>query len=289
MGRRSALRRTVMHPKSGGSNPIKTAFYAIFNAFFDFCVRQEKSPERPQDILESIKGLNERLYTKGGRIKSNRRVQNIKITKGLIEEYFVHGEPPAIQHSAGTALSFENALRRSRVETAAYECKQGLLKLNTTRGESEGLLARIVQTICGIANIGPDSEGAIFIGVADNEGDKKRIESMDNMTAFQIGARFCVGVDRELSFLNLDLEAYKRKIVSHIANSGLSNPLKSAVLSKLDCITYRGHSVVCIWIPSQDSPSDVNDVMYVREGSSTVAATGRAKSQAVYECFAKQS
>ena len=69
----NALRRTVMHPKSGGSNPIKTAFYAIFNAFFDFCVRQEKSPERPQDILESIKGLNERLYTKGGRIKSNRR------------------------------------------------------------------------------------------------------------------------------------------------------------------------------------------------------------------------
>jgi hypothetical protein len=34
------------------------------------------------------------------------------------------------QQGAGLVIRFENALRRSKVETAAYECKQGILGLD---------------------------------------------------------------------------------------------------------------------------------------------------------------
>ncbi|MGL5082680.1 MAG: DUF262 domain-containing protein [Microcoleaceae cyanobacterium] len=38
--------RRIVHPNAGG-NPIKTAFYAIFMAFFDLIVRQERTPIDP--------------------------------------------------------------------------------------------------------------------------------------------------------------------------------------------------------------------------------------------------
>lgn len=168
----NALRR-IVHPTSGG-NPIKTAFFAVFGAFFELCVRRRMSPKSNQDIMSSLKELQDKLNVSAGQIRSDPRKQNIQLTTGLIQDYFENKEPPVLQHGAGSSLLFENALRRSRIETSAYECKQGLLRLHDSRAQEEGLLDRIIETVCGIANIGPETNGALFIGVADSESDKLR-------------------------------------------------------------------------------------------------------------------
>ncbi|MCP8900625.1 GmrSD restriction endonuclease domain-containing protein [Gilvimarinus xylanilyticus] len=279
----NALRRTI-HPDAG-ANPIKTGFYAIFMAFYELCITEGKSPFSSEGIMNALTNLQGRLHVAAGQIRSGPRAQNIAVTKGLIQSFFEEKDPGVAQQGAGLAIRFENALRRSKVETAAYECKQGLLNLDDTRSPNLNLLDRLVETACGIANIGPDSTGAIFIGVADNDADRARIKALDGVDSLAVGARHVVGIEREAQISGVDLEGYKRRVVDHFASSGLSEPLRSAVLGTIDCIDYRGQDVLCIWIPSQQDVSDVSDIVFVREGSSTHKVEGFRAAQAVASRF----
>lgn len=284
----NALRKLV-NP-GGGANPIKTAFYAIFMAYFDLCVRQHKTPVDHQGIMKALDNLQGRLYVSAGAIKAEPREGNVKLTKGLIQDFFEDTEPPAISKGAGTTIQFENAIRRSKTETAAFECKQGILALDGNRKLQPGLLDKIVQTLCGIANIGPTSGasayvGALFIGVTDSDRDKDRIEKLDKIKGVKIGSRFCVGIDRELPHLGISLDRYKQKVVSHISASRMSPDLKAGILANIDCITYKSFSVIAIWVPWQRSVSSVDDAVYSREGSNTVLVEGFAKIQATISRF----
>jgi hypothetical protein len=279
----NALRRTI-HP-AAGANPIKTGFYAIFMAFYELCITEGKSPFDSQKIMNALRNLQDRLQVAAGQIRSGPRTQNIAVTKGLIQSLFEEKDPGIAQQGAGLAIRFENALRRSKVETAAYECKQGLLNLDDTRSTNPTLLDRLVETACGIANIGPDSLGAIFIGVADTDSDRDRIVALDGLTALAVGARHVVGVEREVAISDVDLEGYKKRVVDHFSNSGLSEPLRSAVLGTIDCIDYRGRDVLCIWVPSQKYVSDVADMVFERQGSSTRKVEGFRAAQAVAARF----
>jgi len=276
--------RRVVNPTAGG-NPIKTHFYSIFMAFFDLCVREQKTPVNAGAIMRALENIHSRLDIARGQVRSDSRQRNIDTAKGLIQKHFEEKRPPAVKLGPGLAIRLENALRRSKVETSAFECKQGLLRIDDDRNEDLHILDKITQTICAIANIGPASEGAVFIGVADGVADKERIEKIDSIVARTVGARYIVGIDRELKHLAGDIEQYKRKVVSHISSSGLSDPLKTAVLANIDCIDYRGLSVMCIWIPSQMAVSHFDDNVYVRQGSNTIKVTGLTKTQAVMALF----
>lgn len=279
----AAFRRIV---SQGSPNPAKTAFYAVFMAFFDLCVRQRRSPSNNQAIVQSLTGVHEKLQIAAGQIRSEPRQQNIKVVKGLIQDAFEDRDPPALSHGAGATINFENAVRRSRIETSAFECKQGILRLDESHTPDLEILDKIVTTICAIANIGPSSNGAIFIGLADKLADKDRIEKLYKVKATHIGERFCVGVDREASALRITVENYVRNIVRHIGNSKLSEPLKSSVLRGIDCIVYRGMSVICIWIPAQQALSDIADVVYTRAGSDTIKVEGYKQIRALVTAFA---
>ncbi len=276
--------RKIVHP-GAASNPVKTAFFAVFSAFFELCAVKKKSPGDATAIMKSITGLQGKLEVAAGQMRSEPRQQNIDVTLGLIQRHFEDKEPPVLDHGSGSAIPFENAIRRSRIETSAYECKQGFLRLDNSRKEDLHVFDQVLETICGIANIAPDIDGAIFIGVADKKADRDRIVDLDSIVAAEVSARYIVGIEREVAILNSSVERYKRRFVDFIANSHLSEPLKSAVLSKIDCVVYRGHSVVSIWVPSQRGYSSIDDIVYIREGSSTKEAKGAKALQAVFQRF----
>ncbi|MBP9203717.1 MAG: DUF262 domain-containing protein [Kofleriaceae bacterium] len=275
--------RNAVHPGSG--NPAKTEFYAVFMAFFDLCVRQRKSPKEDHDLLGALSGVEGKLEIAAGRIRSESRQTNINTVKGLIQDHFEDKEPPALNHGSGATMQFENGLRRSRIESAAFECKQGILRLDDKRTKDPELLARIVETICAIANLGPQSTGAVFIGVADKLADKRRVEELDAIQSVNVGARYCVGVDREARVLKIAVEEYVRNIVSYISKSGLSEPLKTAVCAAVDPIVYRGVTNLCIWIPSQKTVASVDDKLFIRVGSETRKVEGLKQTQAVMALF----
>jgi hypothetical protein len=267
--------RSVVRPGGGGQYPIKAPFYALFMALHDLIVRLHKSPDDPKGIVAGLKKLAGKLHKGAHYETTENRIHNINLTKGLIQDHFVDKVPPVFGHGPSLALDFENALRRSRIESSRYEFKQGILRLDQDRSIDNALLSRIVETICGISNLGPDSDGYLFVGVADKEKDALRIQALDDVVARKVSDHYLVGIDREARLQGVSLDNYVQKLISALQNSALSEPLKTQVLSSFDTITLYGFTVIRITIPAQKEISFLGDKSFHRKGSNTVEISGK--------------
>jgi len=263
----NCLRKTVA---PGVRSPIKGAFYTIFMAFYKLLVKFELSPADVEGIFKALNGLQSKLTSSTHYTNIEDRKQNISLTVGLLQDYFVKKEPSSLKQGPGLALDFENSILRSKIETPRYEFKQGFLRLNTDRKYDFGVEQHILQTICGMANIGQKSEGYIFLGVADKKADAERIASMDSFTPIYVSNHYVVGIDREARIMSKSIEEYCRGIVSFIRDSSLSEPLKSDVLSNIDVIDYKGLTIIRITVPPQIGMSYIGEDSYLRKGNDTV-------------------
>ena len=264
----------IVNPKS--KNPVRSGFYTIFMAFFDLIINQEMTPTEPKKIMEVLDGFQQKLNLSRNYRSIKDRENNINQTRGLIQNYFARQEPPALGQGVELLLQIENSLRRSKIETSRYECKQGLLDLSNKRKINENLIGRIIETICGIANLGKDSEGYIFIGVVDKPQDARRIKALDNINPFEINGRYIVGIDREAKILGQNIESYVKILTNAILNSQLSDPLKNQVMTKFDTVLYKNrHTLIRITIPIQNDVSFVGDKAFTRHDSSTVEVKGK--------------
>lgn len=241
-------------------------------SFHRLVIVKEKTPDNYKDIMHALSGLHQQMILSANYSTTSDRIKNIDTTTGLIQRYFVKKDPPMLGHGPGLAIDLENSLRRSRLETSRYECKQGFVNLSPQRKFDKNLPKKIIETICGISNVGPDADGFIFIGVADTKADSERVEQLDDITPTQVGNRYVVGLDRERKILGYNEEQYLEKIMGYIRTSELSEPLKSQVLSQIDYVEYKGHSVLRLRIPAQSELSFVGEDVFIREASSTVAA-----------------
>lgn len=268
---RSFFRKTV-NPGSG--NPVRAAFYAVFMAYFELLIRENRIPTDPVAIVSSLQGLQKRITTAAHYSKPEDRTRNIGVSKGLIEKFFAAQPSPVLGHGPALELDIENALRRSRIESSRYECKQGLVRLANPRLFDDALMQRVIETLCGIANLGPRSEGFVFLGVADSDKDVARISQLDGIQPYEVSGRHIVGVDREAKALNVSLEHYVRKITDAIRSSGLTEPLKTHLLGNIEPVVIKGLTVIRIFVPSQKEVSFVGDEVFIRENSSTIKVVG---------------
>jgi hypothetical protein len=262
----------VVNPKS--RNPVKESFFAIFMAFFHLIVKEEKSPADNAQIVSGLLGLQKKMTSTANYSVTSDREKNINLTTGLIQKYFVKKDPPVLRHGAGLALDFENSIRRAKIESNRYECKQGFFDLSDKRKINENLYDEIIETICAIANIGPEENGYLFIGVADKEADALRIQALDGIDYKTINQRYIVGIDRELNHLGGTLDNYINKMMGKISKSELSEPLKSQVLSQLDVIDYKNLTVIRLRVPKQNELSFVGKKSFIRENSQTLELDG---------------
>lgn len=266
--------RNVLRKKKRTGNPVKAAFYSTFMALFDLLVKEELSPAEPRAMIAALTGLDEKIKTSAHYTKTEDRVTNINLTKGLLRVHFVKKDPPILRHGPGLALDFENSVRRSRIESSRYEIKQGLLRLSQERTFDKELCERLVKTAVAIANVGPDAGGFIFLGVAETGADRDRIVELDAIVAVEIVGNYVVGIDREAKVLGIGLEQYVARIIQQFRGSAMSEPLRTQILSNFDTVLYRELSVIRITVPAQSKPSFIGDRMYVRQGSQSVEVVG---------------
>lgn len=277
--------RNIVNP--GINNPIPQAFYTIFMAFFELIIDSELVPADPQKIMQALTELQQSLKLSKRFAEIKNRIKNINKTKGLIQDYFAKKDKSTLGQGAELIQTFKNSLLRSRIETTKYECKQGLMDLSpTNRKLNHALLQRLVETICGIANSDPDTDGYIFLGVADKKEDAEKIKNLDGINPIEINDRYVVGIDREARVSGKTLEDYVGILINTIRKSDLTDTLKSQVLMKIDTIDFKGLSVIRINVPSQKQVSFVGKKAFIREDSSTVEAEG-PKLVAVSQVFQK--
>ncbi len=262
----------TVNPKS--RNPVKESFFSIFMAFFHLVVKEEKSPAEFDKIVSALSGLQKKMISSANYAVTKDREKNINTTIGLIQKFFAKKDPPVLKHGAGLALDFENSIRRAKIESNRYECKQGFYDLSDKRKINTSLYDEIIETICGIANVGPDADGFVFIGVADKESDAQRIKDLDKVDYKIINQRYVVGIDRELPLIKGSYDDYVNKLLGKITSSNLSEPLKSHVLSQFDVIEYKGLTVLRMRVPKQGQLSFVGKDSFIRENSKTIKLEG---------------
>lgn len=260
----------------GRANSSRTPFYAVFMAFYRLIVTEGKRPNNHHEICKALIGVNERLSKDKHHVTPEDRSTNIRLTYGLIADHFVTASPSLVGHGQGLIIEFEAAITRSKIESARYEMKQGILNLVEGVIINEKLINKIIEIICSMANIGPGSTGGnIFLGIADCEDDAKRIEEIYDVKPQLVSDKYIYGIERECEKLGIDLDGYLRLIVEKIRKSELSEEVKADVLSNIDHIDYKGKTIIWIKVPPQKVMAWVGEKTFHREDSNTVPASPR--------------
>lgn len=259
--------------KGGTTNAFPSVFAVILIAFHELIVKDRM-------IISDIVGIKTSLTHLATRIEAGRKAtspaerrKNIDTVKGLIVNCFAKANVEKLIYGNHATTDIESEIRRSEIELAGYELKQGMLTLADHREIDSNIVEKVVKTLCGIANNGPDRIGKVIIGVTDKDADATRIKKLDGIEPKRVGKRYVVGVAREANILNITLEQYFAKWKEAIKRSKLSAALRDSVLSSIDFNSYFGLGVIIFTVPPQKELSYVGDEVFWRNGDSTEQAT----------------
>jgi len=258
--------------KKQNTNAFPSVFAILMIAFHELIVKERKSITDYSGIRKAIADLSVRIDTGRKATSPEERRKNIDVVKGLIGSFFIETDNDSVIYGNHATSDIEAIIRRSEIELANYELKQGYLTLGEPRAMDPSLLDKVIKTICAIANNGPNTVGKIIIGVTDRESDALRVNVLDGVTPQKVGKRFVVGVAREARSLGISVEEYFSTWKNAIRSSGLSGHLKDSILSNLDFNDFYGLGVIVMTIPTQKELSYVGEALYWREGDSTVRA-----------------
>lgn len=259
--------------KNRNTNAFPSIFAVLLIALHELIVLEGKKIANYAGVRKSLTDLNSRLETSRKATLVEERRKNINQIKGLISPYFVSEDIKSKIYGNYATTDIEATIRRSEIELADYELKQGFLSLDAKRGKEDSVIQKVINTICGIANNGAHKAGKIIIGVTDKDADAARIKALDGIDAKKVGERFVVGVAREAKVLGISTEEYVSIWRNAIKNSNLSEALKTSVLSNIDYNSYYGLGVIVITIQPQKELSYVGEYLYWRNGDNTELAS----------------
>ncbi|GAA2178867.1 DUF262 domain-containing protein [Leucobacter tardus] len=268
----SAKLRNLLFSK-GNTNGFAATFAVLFIALHEALIEEKKKISDYAGAALALKNLNARLDTSRRGGLADERRNHANVIKGLLAPYLVPAESRDI-YGEQSPLEIENIIRRSRIELAHYELKQGLLRLDDQRTLDNEVIEQVLKTICGIANNGKGRSGAVVVGVADKARDAQRVEELDRITPMEVGPeRMVVGVNREAAALGETVEDYVARWKTAITNADLSSHLKSSVLSSMTYNDFYGFGVLVLPVPGQDKLSFFNDNVYWRKSDETTKAS----------------
>lgn len=263
--------RDLVFASKATSNAFPAVFAVMVIAFHEKLVGESTRIRDYEALKGSLTDLSSRIQ--GRKTKREDRRINVDVIKGLMAPHVVAVESSKEVYGNHTVMDLEAVLRRSEIELPNYELKQGLLRLDEHRSLDKDVIDKVVRTICAIANNGKDHAGKIIIGVTDKASDVARVRQLDGIEPHPVGRRFVVGVQREAAVLGDTPEAYFGRWKTGIRNSGLSSPLKEAVMSSIDYNDYYGLGVIVINVPTQTSLSNIDGKIFWRDSDETREAT----------------
>ncbi|WP_371545345.1 DUF262 domain-containing protein [Streptomyces sp. NBC_00554] len=254
------------HVSSSGWSAAKTPFYAVFMAFFDLMIRRAMQLSDPRGAFTAISKVTAKLTPSRNTTTEAQRQANIDVVRGLVEKFFTNSPRGTLTHGPAMEIEFPNLIRRAPIESARYEFKQGIVSLDEKRTINNDLLKKLPRIMSAIANTGPEADGYIIFGVADNDAAAKRIEQLDAVSPIRLARQVLFGIDRECKVLAIDMAAYVRHIIRAVQSSPIEEPLKGDILANIDTISYSGRSYVVARIPAQRDLSGFDGEYYIRDG-----------------------
>ncbi|WP_233223628.1 ATP-binding protein [Amycolatopsis sp. BJA-103] len=262
--------RSIIFAKAS-TNAFPAVFTVLMVALHEALIGEQKKIADYKGVKSAITGLYSRIDTSRRATSPEERRKNLNTIKGLINSSLVPGSPQDYRGNH-SSTDIDVVIRRSEIELPSYELKQGILRLDTNRELDRSVFEKVIETICAIANNGPNRSGSIVIGVTDKEADATRAKLLDKIEPRRVGRRYVVGVRREAAALNETVETYLARWKNSIRNSKLSQPLRDSILSSIDYNDYYGLGIIVITVPPQAELSYVNEEVFWREVDETKKA-----------------
>ncbi|VUD48370.1 hypothetical protein TDB9533_01220 [Thalassocella blandensis] len=257
--------------KKASTNPFPAVYAALHIAFHELFVSQKLIISDYVGVKKALENVVDRLNQGRGASSPEDRRKNINTIKGVVSQSFIKAKNTSHIYGSHSILDIDEVIRRSEAELPNYELKQGMLTLQEdNRSIDKELVRKVITTLCGISNIGPNSSGKLVIGVADKDADASRITKLDEVKTKKVGRRHVVGIAREAKVLGKTVEQYLAYWKNEISKSELSEPLKSCVLTNFDYHDYFGYGIIIITVPPQKSASFVGEKIYSRGLDSTI-------------------
>ncbi|MBL4731668.1 MAG: DUF262 domain-containing protein [Rhizobiaceae bacterium] len=255
------------------SNSFPSIFSFIFLALHEKIIAENKKISDYKALKDALTDCGASLTQGQKATAPAERRKNVNIVKGLMEDVFVDDKDPRNHIYVDASLTdIENWVRRSGMELSNYELKQGILRLDGKNEIDDNVVEKIFKTACAMANIGPNNTGKIILGVCDSPNDAERILEIHGVSGKQVASRTIVGIRREAEALNWTIEEYFQYLRDQLSGSGLSEPLKSGILTNLDFNSYYELGILVIKVPPMDEPSYLDEEMFWREGDQTILA-----------------
>jgi hypothetical protein len=225
--------------------------------------------ERLIKILEGSGSNKDFKIPEGGRWGADDRANSVNAAAGMYEVAF----GPAQEYDPARVrwiTQLENILTQSYTEQAAYDFKQGFVRLDGKGIFDEDSFVKILKTLVGISNIRKGLKGYVLVGVADTDADATRIHQLYSVVSKSYERFHITGVEHEATVLKKSLDDLFMWITTKVKQSNLSEPLRDYVARHIKSVRYYDKTVFVFEAQGQSEPSNYGGDFFIRHGSQLV-------------------
>ncbi|MCX4239926.1 GmrSD restriction endonuclease domain-containing protein [Paraliomyxa miuraensis] len=242
-------------------------FQVVFLALYHLLVEKNMriaSRDGAADALRNAGG--DIKIQEGGRWGAESRSRAVDSMVGVLQRSFeeAHNNDPAV---ARWVLQFENLLTNSFTEQPCYDFKQGFLRLDKNAKIDQASISKVLETLVGIANIGPRATGYVIIGVTDKSADAMRIQQLYGVSSTVYRGFHVVGIEHEAQACGRNLDQHFQWLADQVVKSDISEPLRSHVRNHMRLIRYYDKAVIVLESKAQKHPSHMAGRYFDRSGA----------------------
>lgn len=245
-------------------------FQVVFLALHKLIVLQNQEAADQDQFGKLIEGCGANINVpEGGRWGAADRVNSVNALAGVFSPAFraAQAYDPA---QVRWITQMENIFTQSYTEQAAYDFKQGFVRLDGTNTFDEDSFEKIIKTLVGIANIRKGVRGYVLVGVADTEADAKRVGELYEVIPKPFERFMITGVEHEAKALGRNLDQLFLFLMNRIKESKLSEPLKDYVARHVKAVRYYDKTVFVFESEAQAEPSNLGGAFFVRHGNKLI-------------------
>jgi hypothetical protein len=245
-------------------------FQVVFLALHKLIVMQNQEVADQDQFCKLVEGSGGNINVpEGGRWGSADRENAVNALAGVFSPAFKAAQAydPA---QVRWITQMENIFTQSYTEQAAYDFKQGFVRLDGTNTFDEDSFDKILKTLVGIANIRKGVRGYVLVGVADTEADAKRVSELYGVVPKPFERFMITGVEHEAKALGRNLDQLFLLLMNRLKDSKLSEPLKDYVARHVKVVRYYDKTVFVFESEAQTEPSNLDGAFFVRHGNKLI-------------------
>ena len=242
-------------------------FQVVFLALHKLIVVQNLEVTDQDQLIRLLDGSGNNIpIPEGGRWGAEERQNAVNGAAGVYGAAF--GPAKAYDPAQVRWITqLENLMTQSYTEQAAYDFKQGFLRLDGKHTFDEDSFNKILTTLSAVANIRKGVRGYVLVGIADIEADAQRVARIYSADAKPFERFFITGIEHEAKALGKNLDTLFMELTTRIKQSALSEPLRDYVARHVKAVRYYDKSVFVFEAQAQEEPSNFNGKFYVRHGN----------------------